>query len=539
VTSRQSLVRWVVSVLLFAPFLLPFATHFLFPAAGMYPSGFIQPDMPYYMGNAREHFDDGGFTLTYGLPYSPSYETPRLYFQPQTLLLGAVMRVSGMDPADLYLLFGVICGVLCVRLALELFERRFGLERASQWLTATGFVWGGGLFVALGALKWLGTGDLNSLFALDPFDGMWFLNFGRNFIYPHEAYYHALWVGAVLLLAAKRYWPAFTVLVLSAASHPFTGVQLVGIVLAWSLLERVILRNRELPGRFIVATGALLLLHLGYYRVFLHTSAEHRIVEQQWISSTQDWTLNASQAIPGYALVAALALWTIRSRARAKEVFADSFARLLAVWALASIALENNEWFMSPSIQPLHFTRGYTWMALFLLGAPALIAGLDRLIAARHRVIGIAAATVCLGVLALDNAVFLTTFHRRSNVASQQMWFPPGFRELARFLSEPAQRGALFFTPEGREEPFDKLAYLLTVYTPLRTWNSHPFNTPNQLQNYVNVVNLYEHGMFQPDWKGRKLLIVFPAGSELPPWVVASGGTRVYESAFWRVHRIG
>src|SRR5262245_48618884 len=127
--------RWLASLLLLAPFAYPFVTHFLGAPAGMSPSGFIQPDMPYYVGNAREHFDNGGFTLAYGLPYSPSYDTPRIYFQPQTLVLGVVMKVSGLDPAALFLLFGVVSGLACIRLALALFERRFGLTSAAHWLS--------------------------------------------------------------------------------------------------------------------------------------------------------------------------------------------------------------------------------------------------------------------------------------------------------------------------------------------------------------------------------------------------------------------
>jgi hypothetical protein len=50
--------------------------------AGEVPTGFIGYEMPYYLANAREHFDSG-FGLTYRNPYD-SADAPRIYFQPYT-----------------------------------------------------------------------------------------------------------------------------------------------------------------------------------------------------------------------------------------------------------------------------------------------------------------------------------------------------------------------------------------------------------------------------------------------------------------------
>ena len=50
----------------------------------------------------------------------------------------------------------------------------------------------------------------------------------------------------------------------------------------------------------------------------------------------------------------------------------ESVNRLLIVWFAVSFVLANHEFAMVP-LQPLHFTRGYLWTPLFLLGAPVLV----------------------------------------------------------------------------------------------------------------------------------------------------------------------
>ena len=46
------------------------------------------------MANAREPFDAGTFSV-YGLPLSPHYDTPTIYFQPAFLFLGGVAYATG------------------------------------------------------------------------------------------------------------------------------------------------------------------------------------------------------------------------------------------------------------------------------------------------------------------------------------------------------------------------------------------------------------------------------------------------------------
>jgi len=510
--------RWGLSLLLYLPFLAPVVCHYLAPPPGMEPTGFIQPDLPYYMSNAREHFDEG-FGIFYSLPFSPFAESPRIYFQPQSLLLGAIHFATGLDPGVLFLLFGLLSGVAFIRLALAVFETAFGLDSPSKWLTAITMVWGGGLLCLAGAVRAIVTGDLNDLFFYDPAYGLWFLNLGRNLIYPHESYYHAVFFAALLLVACGRWGWAVAAAAWLSASHPFTGLQLLCVLIAWAGLERLWIGNRELPRWWLPSLVGLLIVHLAAYRLLLPAlSFEHRVIEDYWIRFVQDWTYEIEHFLPGYALVGIAAGWQLRSPGVAAATLSRPFARLALVIALVSFALANNEFAFRPNVQPLHFTRGYVWTGLFLLGAPAVIGLTDRLWQWRG-LLGKAAVAAGCGLWWADNAVFLTAFHLLPNTAEHELYVPAGFHELTQFLSEPEQAGCLVLLPDDPTEPFNTVAYLLTTYTPLRVWHSHPYNTPFIKRRMAEIESLFSGNEFLDAWSLRPVLIVMPAG-RLPPPVV-------------------
>src|SRR5262249_18302980 len=147
----------------------------------------------YYMAEARQHFADG-FHLFYGFPASSDYDTPRVYFRPQFLLLGALMKFTGIEPGLIYSAFGLIATLIFFRLAIGLYELVVGLRSAPQFLVLPLFLWGGGLALLGGSLLKVAAGG--PLWAFDT--GGWGANLERGVIYGVEAYYHALFFGAVL-----------------------------------------------------------------------------------------------------------------------------------------------------------------------------------------------------------------------------------------------------------------------------------------------------------------------------------------------------
>jgi hypothetical protein len=231
--------------------------------------------------------------------------------------------------------------------------------------------------------------------------------------------------------------------------------------------------------------------------------------------------------------------WMLRTPSRAVTLFSQPFTRLLGVWAVVSFALANHEFALRPNIQPLHFTRGYVWMPLYILGVPTLIAGVTWLREHRSRLAAIVGSAALMAVLVTDNVVFLATFHWRKETRQHEMWVMPGFRGLVDFLDRPEQAGSLVITPLHPGYDYDHFPYLLTAYTPLRTWQSHAMNTPQSRQRHDEVIKLFATGEFLPIWSTMRLLVILEADNAEPPdWLTARNGRRVYANQSYVVYRL-
>lgn len=360
-SGRHSAVAaWGMSLLATAPMLLVYMLHYLVVPRGYHPTGFLQYDQPYYMANAQA-VASHGFSLTYGLPFSPFADTPRIYFQPMALILGLVLKLTRWDPGAIYVGFGIIAGIAMFRTALALCFAYVGRPRdLADWLASLAFLWGGGVvFLAGFALFWFSGARWPALwsasFALDPFDGYWFLNLGRNVYYATEAFYHVVFFAAVLLVIRGHYGRAAAAAALMSASHPFTGLELLLVLGSFAALELLVDRSVAPPPWFLLATLGLLLLHLSYYLVALpRLSFESRQVEQQW---SLPWTLPLVSIAVAYGPVMLIGLARLFHQGAWKAELRRPEIRLALVWFAVALLLAKHELFIAPR-QPLHFTRG-------------------------------------------------------------------------------------------------------------------------------------------------------------------------------------
>src|SRR5205823_3698663 len=189
-----------------------------------------------------------------------------------------------------------------------------------------------------------------ALFAYDPFEGWWFQNWGRNLVFPTEAVYHAL-AAAMWLAVIGRRWPlAITAAALLAATHPFSGLQNLLILLTW-LSIKVWLERTAFMLRLWAIVLALLGLFLGYYFVFLESFPQHRALRETWSLA---WTLELPSLLLAYGPIGVLA--ARRFCGPRKDLNSGDFFFTLCF--IISFLLAKHEWFMAPR-QPLHFTRGY------------------------------------------------------------------------------------------------------------------------------------------------------------------------------------
>ena len=531
--TRDRWRQWAFAALLYLPVALFYIAHYSVPhqEPGLLPTGFIQYDQPYYMANARQYVDGSTDGLRYASPFSAQVDPDAIYFQPQTALLGWLWKITGADPGVLFVLFGVVFGLLCVRSCLRLLEHVLPSNTSWRSLIAVLFLWGGGLLFLVGYGYGLIQGEGIRIgflggFRFDPAGGWWFLNLGRNLIYPLEAYYHFLFFTMVLALLRKRFVLATVVAALLALSHPFTGVAALLMILVWAALERWYFRSRELPRWFPLALAATLALTLVYYGPVLMSEPEHKILMAQWKIA---WTENAITFVPAYVLVGLLAFGRLRSPQRTIGFLRSPIHRLLAVWVITWFALENHEFAMTP-VQPVHFTRGYTWSALFLIGVPFLSKGLTWL---RER-LGSAIAGAAIGVFTLffvlDNAVWMA-IQTRTNAHAEGagIHLTLDQRELFTWLAKNAPANSLLVA----NDPMN--AYLALVYTPHRAYYSHNYNTPYARQRYPALGDYFNGRITDPLLKQPLLAVVYEGNG---PFVFADRGERIYMSGSYAVYRM-
>jgi hypothetical protein len=527
--------RWGVSIVLLLPAAIPYFAHFATSKPYSRPTGYVQPDMPIYMAKAREYFDSGQFSPTYSNPCSDSYREPRIYFQPWTLALGAAQWFSGLSPRLLFVGFWVVSALCCARVALGLYRELVGLDSRAARHGLVIFFWGGGLLAICGAaLALLTKGRVTNsdLFALDPVEGWWFLNFGRNLVYPTESLYHALVFGCILcLLRGHRAW-ALVLALITAASTPFTGFELVAVLWTWSAIEVGFMENPEGLKPFFVGVSLIAIAFVAYYAVFLNLFPEHRLIASQM---SLNWGYSAATFVPAEALVAALALWRIRNYRLAGAVVRSSRNRLLLVWFLVAFALANHEFAVSPR-QPIHFDRGYVWTALFFLGAPVLLQLLTALQIRLSRTGARIATVLVLGLFLSDNiawfASYIAAFHSR---VPADIRLKDEEREVLDRLNDPALFGDLLISDDR------SIGYLAIAETPLRSWTAHWLETPHFRERERQLDDLFLRGRFAPEWNDRRLLIVVTRGPNVtlpPPWLAERAASLIFEDRKFAIYRV-
>lgn len=509
-------IPWLYSLLAAAPFLLFPLIHFT--RWGDEATGFTTYDLPYYIANARAILDRGHFGL-YPNPFDPDPAAPVIYFHWLMTALAGLIGPLGLKPGHALFVIQIIGALASARVMYSLVA---WLMPTSRWRILLYFLtmWSGGLLILGKLLANLSSGlpwNINFL-ALDPGQGLWCLNFGRNLILPTEAIYHAL-VLALWLRILKGHWNSAAWFLLAiTTTHPFTGAQALAIVGVHAFACHLIpphpsARRRSPPqtappspfpstggeGRgegphnspdvadvaernsryfvrkltqsadgsapstpprsFLFACAGIAIAFVSYYFLFLPRFPQHREIQHTWALG---WTLPGPTILLAYTPAALLAWLAIRNDSTWRRR-----CRFLLIAAGVSFLLANHQWFMTPR-QPIHFTRGYIWTPLFLAGLPSLAAWFDRLRARGVVVAGTLIAAFAV-VAVSDNAGFMLV-----NAMSPT---PPGFGltkdEQAAFKEIKSWDWTGVLLTDD-----DRLGYLAAALTSARPWIGHKYNTP-------------------------------------------------------------
>jgi hypothetical protein len=457
IAPRRTVACWSLVAVL--PFWSVYASHFL--QGPLQPTGFLIMDAAYYGANGREIFERGN-GLAYCNPYDPDPAAPVIYCHWLPWILGCGTKILGIDPGLVWMAVGAAGGLACAWFTFRLVEAVLPGVRGlpTCFLIA---IWGGGLLIVASVITHaaLGRPPLENLLLYDPFGGHWFLNWGRNLVLPVEAVYHALVAAAWLAVVRERPWPAVAAVAALAATHPFSGIQHILVLGAW-------FGFRALQGRRIepaaVCLGLVTAAFVAYYFAYLPRWPQHRAIHERWSLA---WNLGLTTILAAGLPVAALAAvrcWQDRGRWRPEMTF-------FLIAAGVSFALAKHELFLPPR-QPLHFTRGYTWLPLCLLGLPVAQRMLARALALRGGRLLVAAA---LALAWLDNATWIAVQWGGSD--RQGLRLAPALRDAFARLDAADERGVVVVVaPPGRKWPHAN--FLAGTYTGLTPLLGHLHLTP-------------------------------------------------------------
>lgn len=468
---------WLLCVCVL-PFLSVPLAHVL--SAPETATGLFHYELPYYLANGRAAFERGN-GLLYPNPYDPANDAPVIYFHWLPEMAGFATAVLGADPGTFMLWLTLGAAVALAAVTRRLIVTCLPCSESESAVALLLVMWGGGLLVIGGALAGLMSGRLD-LLQLDPGNGLWFLNWGRNALFPTEAIYHTLTACCWLLEIRKRHHAASLVMFLLATTHPWSGLELLLTINLWRFVRLLQLRQRQQAVQLTVSAtilGGFLL----YYRVWLPSFEQHAALQRVW---ELDWSLSWTSAVLAWGLMGTLAarrLWRDPESLRTPEV-----RFLLCVLVVAGgLSLHDR---LMPPVQPLHFTRGYVWIPLCLLGLPLLLESVRRHWRASAKSRGL----LCLLglILVSDNLVFGLVHCGRQWQQQDGFHLHVHDRVLLADLHEK-------FPPSVVLTDSAELNYLLPAWASQRPWLGHRFNTPDFPERQSQMRRCFADNSVSPD----------------------------------------
>lgn len=388
-------------------------------------TGFERWDMLYYAANAREVFENGN-GLFYALPLSSSPDSPRVYTHLELVLMGWTWHFTPLSMPAVWQITGLVSGVAMFLALFPLVGCFFPREQL-RWAYPVLALAGGG--TALTALwTWLGPGELDlpqlerlRAFGLLPLveDGTggwlahfsalragavgpaWLPNVYQNALFTTQAFYHALaFATFAAAVRGRRGWALLGVF-LTWWSHPFTGLEVAGIVGSWAALETALLRQRRMAG-FAAGVAGISAVFVAYNLIVIpRLSPEHAYVIEAWRG---DFLFRFRDAFAMWGLFLLGPLSLLHPRLRALRL-GDPADRFLVAWmAFVGLLLLHDRLLPEsiPSFQPLHYAHGYFFLPIAILTLRAA----ERLTRAWPPRRKLAAGLAVLPLLLVDNVFF-------------------------------------------------------------------------------------------------------------------------------------
>jgi hypothetical protein len=454
--------KFLLAFALTVPLIIFFIAYTFNHSEDLVPTGYIQPDNVSYIAYAKQYLDQDGFHLQYSNPFNEKDYQP-IYFQPHTLFFALLLKLE-VPPGWILPCFTIICTFICFLLLIAIYEH-LTPHTKNKTLLLWLFGWGGGILVLAGiAYHYYLNNDTalaDDFFAIDPEGGWWGLNFGRSLFFSCEAYYHALFLGTIYYSLKRKWIAVLLVNFLLSLSHPFTGIELSLIIFGWFCFEWIA-DKKTIPVWFGIGALAIVVFHIYYYLFYLERFADHKSVSDQY---SLQWVLRYYRMMPAYCIVAIFTAISIY-KSSVREFLKSAPNRLFLSWFVIAFLLANHEVFMTAR-QPIHFTRGYIWTSLFLLGLPSLQQFIIYLQRKRQVML-----YLFVFIFLLDNFLWITTRTVSKATGPHTNYITHEQKEILRQLDLRATNQTLVITN------ILNIAYLSTVYTKAYPLYSHPYTTP-------------------------------------------------------------
>lgn len=492
-------------LLMMSPMIWVYLSHYIGAhQAGLIPNGMIQYDQVYYTANAKEIVDQGFDSITYSNPYSHSYSSPKIYFQPWTLALGCLMKL-GLSPTSTFSVFVFTSAFFFCRVFILFWSQFFPTINLATRMASLTVFWGGGIIVLFGVAYGYYAIDklpFNPLRFDPPGDGWWFLNLGRNMIYPTESFYHGLFLLSVVFIMKKKFISAVISALTLSFSHPFTGVEFLFFISIWGFIEVFYIKNKEIPKWFGIAMILLFINHIFYYLIFLNFSPEHKSLQEQW-SVSWGMYMKAYNFIPAYCLATFFAVIRFRKIETLKAAMTCSTNRMFVYWGVIIFIIANQEFALTRPIQPLHFARGYIYTAIIMLAAPAIVNfwswALEK---GKHLRKGL--VFVVFLVFISDNLYWF--YYLSQSKLTYSMALNPKDKDVLDHIDSMPKREWLLISPDL------EICHQSSIYTPYRSWYALYFTTPFSSEKVQEQNEFFKKGVFPEKWRGRDLYFIIKKG---------------------------
>ena len=485
---NSNLKKWLFALLLSSPIFFIYAIHFFYHDAGHKPTGMIQWEHAFYMISAKE-YQTGHATILYHYPLDDNPQSPKIFFQSQTIILGYLWKWLAIEPGVLLALFGLLFTILTLRIVVEIIDTILPFEKNKKLITLL-FTWGGGILSFCGVLLhffYFKTGTLaDHIFYLDFGDGWWCLNFGRSLIFPLEAYYHFLFVLGILFVLKKKFLPVALVMVTLSLSHPYTATEFIAIVTTWAVLEYYYFQSKEINTKGLLLIGAAVLFHGIYYGLLMSHFEVARTISKQ---VALDWAYKAWHFVPAYFFVWLLSFLAVKNVALFKAQFSSPVNRLFFCWGAVAFLLSVHGFAIKP-VQPIHYTRGYVYAGFFLFSIPAIIYLLNYV----QNKKGIWKPILILAVF-----IFLA-----DNIS--WFYFATDYNQTGIYLDKSQQQLINFFKQQGNgiaigTDNTEGIAINIQLYSNYKAWVPHPFLTFNMDSKENAVHDLINKETIDNRWK--------------------------------------